>query len=79
MKRLAVIGCGLRSNAYLHGIKADQGRAWELAALADPNQAARDLYIRNHGGNDEVRVFDDGPELLRAMRGKIDAVIIGSP
>lgn len=78
MKKLAVIGCGLRSDCYLSEMQAFLGKEWVLAALADPNPVAIEVYQKNFG-SPSVEVFADGPSLLEAMKGKIDGVIIGSP
>ena len=78
MKRLAVIGCGLRSHCYLYQLRDRIGRDWQLSALADPNPVAIDVYQRNYG-NSAVKTFASGPELLGKMGDELDAVIIGSP
>ena len=78
MKKLAVIGCGLRADCYMHQLAPELGKEWEISALADANPSAIDVYIK-HYGNSEVRRFASGPELLEAMEGKLDAVIIASP
>ena len=78
MKKLAIIGCGLRSDCYLSEMHAFLGKEWVLAALADPNPVAIEVYQKNFG-SPSVEVFPDGPSLLEAMKGKLDGVIIGSP
>lgn len=78
MKRLAVIGCGLRGDCYMSELRDGLGKQWQLSALADPNPTAIEVYRRNYG-NDNVLAFKSGPELLREMSGKLDAVIITSP
>ena len=78
MKRFAVIGCGLRSDCYLHELAPGLEKEWQLAALADPSDIALEVYLRNYG-NPNVKTFRSGPELLKEMKGNIDAVIIASP
>ena len=78
MKKLGVIGCGLRSHCYLYQLRDRIDRDWQLSALADPNPVAIDVYQRNYG-NSSVRTFASGPELLKAMGHELDAVIIASP
>ncbi len=78
MKRLAVIGCGLRSDCYLNELRNELGRELHLVGLADPSPVALDVYMTNYG-NPNVRTFNSGPELLNKMGDALDAVIIGSP
>ena len=78
MKRIGVIGCGLRADGYLQELKSGMGKEWELAALADPKPLAIETYRKIYG-HPELRVFADGPEMLKAMPGELDAVIIASP
>lgn len=78
-KRLAVVGCGLRSESYLHELRSDMGRDWTLVGLADPNPTAVQVFLRNYGAGRPVRTYASGPELLADLRGQLDAIIIGSP
>lgn len=78
MKRIAVIGCGLRADCYLTCMSENATGQWTLAAVADPRENARDLYIRQFG-SEKTRSFAEGPELLDAMRGELDGVMICSP
>ncbi len=78
MKNLAVIGCGLRADCYMHQLASGLGKEWQISALADTDPAAIEVYIK-HYGSPEVRTFSSGPELLKEMKGKLDAVIIASP
>ncbi len=79
MKRIAVIGCGLRSDCYLHELRDGLGTEWELAGLADPSPVALDCYRRNYDPHGRARTFADGPTLLAALAGRLDGVIIASP
>lgn len=76
LARLAVIGCGLRSDCYLHQMRPTLGFEWQLAALADPNPMAVDVYRRNY--HSSARGFATGPELLAAER-HLDGIVIASP
>ena len=78
VKNLGVIGCGLRSDCYLAQLESGLDTEWKLVALADPRQLSLDVYMRNYG-NADVRTFSSGPEMLDAMGGQLDAVIIASP
>lgn len=78
MKKLAVIGCGLRSDCYLNELRDELGRDVQLVALADPSPVALDVYKINYKVQ-SARTFASGPELLKAMGQELDAVIIGSP
>jgi len=78
-KRLAVIGCGLRSESLLNGLKPNLGTDWELAALADPNSTAIRVFKRLYARDQEVPVYNGGAALLSDSRLNLDAVIIGSP
>lgn len=66
MKRLAVIGCGLRADCYLHEFRNILGRQCNLVALADPNPDAIAIYMKNYG-NSQTKTFHSGPELLKSM------------
>lgn len=79
MKRIGVIGCGLRSDSYLFYMRQNYSQPWALAALADPNPVARRIYRENNPTTSDCREFETGPILLEKMRGNLDAVIIGSP
>lgn len=78
MKRIAVIGCGMRSDAYMHEFKKELAGDWRLEALADPNPAALDVFRRLYG-DDAVKTYASGPELIEKSGDSIDGVIIGSP
>ena len=75
---LAVIGCGLRADSYLVEMRHALDDDLHLVALADPNENARAVYLRNFC-SDKIRTFSSGPELLSAMGKELDAVIIASP
>jgi len=77
-QNLAVIGCGLRADCYMHELRCGLGKEWRLLALADPNPLAIDVFRRNYGQAD-VRTYRTGPELLNAHGPELDAVIIASP
>ncbi len=77
--RLAVIGCGLRSESYLYELRQVLGSEWKLVALADPNPTAIEVFLRNYGRGERVRLCSSGPQLLSEAASDIDAVIIGSP
>ena len=79
IKKIGIIGCGLRSDSYLFYLRENWAGNWALAALADPNPVARTIYRENNPITEDCRDFEDGPALLEAMRGKLDAVIIASP
>lgn len=79
MERIAVIGCGMRSESYMHHLQKELGREWVLVAVADPVPDRRKFYIHRFGSGGRVVEFKKGPELLRALKGKLDGVIIGSP
>ena len=79
MKRLGIIGCGLRSDSYLYYMRENWAGNWALAALADPNPVARRIYRENNPVTEDCRDFESGPAMLEAMQGKLDAVIIASP
>ena len=78
MKRLAVIGCGLRGDSYMAKLRPDLGREFQLVALADPSPVARKVYLE-HYGDPSVKTFSSGPELLAAMGAGLDAAIVASP
>ena len=78
MQRLGIIGCGLRSNAYMVHLKDGLGTDWDVAGLADPNPKAVD-YFRDEYAAPSTPAFPSGPEMLDALAGRLDAVIIGSP
>lgn len=78
MKHLGIIGCGLRSDCYLSQMRDGLGSEWAVRALADPNETARRVYQRNYG-NHRAREFETGPELIAALGGELDGLIIGSP
>lgn len=79
MKKMAVIGCGLRSSSYMMQFKDGLGINWELSALADPNPAAIAIYRTSFARGKDIRTFTNGPDLLEAMGDSLDAVIIGTP
>ena len=78
---LAVVGCGLRAECFLRQIGVGTpGCPVRLAALADPKPAAVEHYRRRYSVEPEaVRGFDTGPQMLDAMGGELDAIIIASP
>jgi len=77
-KRLAVIGCGARSDSYLHGMRDVLRKSCRLTALADPDPAKRRVFQRNFG-DEQTRMFDSATELYEKTGDEFDAVIIGSP
>ena len=78
-EKIGIIGCGLRSDSYLFYLRENWAGKWVLAALADPNTVARTIYRENNPITEDCRDFEDGPAMLEAMEGKLDAVIIASP
>ncbi len=78
MKRLAVIGCGLRAAVYMGQLSPESGKLFQLSALADPDPSKTEIYLK-HYGNPGTKTFSSGPALLEAMKGKLDAVIIATP
>ena len=78
MQRLGIIGCGLRADRYMCQLRSGLGTEWRVVALADPNPTAIGIYLK-HYCNGEARTFASGPELLEAMGGELDAVIITPP
>jgi predicted dehydrogenase len=78
MIRLGIIGCGLRADRYMCQLASGLGSEWHVVALADPQQLAIDIYQEHYAGG-QAKAFASGPELLDAMRGKLDAVIIAPP
>ncbi len=78
MKRLAIIGCGLRGNSYLRSLKDGFGKEWELVAAADPDKESRE-YEKETYGSAKTRLFMNGPELYEAMGDELDAVIVATP
>ena len=78
MKQLGIIGCGLRADRYMTQLRSGLGKEWRVVALADPNPTAIGIYLK-HYCNGEATTFASGPELLDAMGGELDAVIITPP
>jgi len=78
VKSIAVIGCGLRANAYTSALKSGLGTDWQVIGLADPNPLAVDIY-RKHYGSLNTRTFKSGPELIAQIGDQLDGVIIASP
>ncbi|MDO9542485.1 MAG: Gfo/Idh/MocA family oxidoreductase [Kiritimatiellia bacterium] len=80
MKKIGIIGCGLRSNCYMIHLKEGLGKEWRVEGVADPNPDARAYYTANYGIKDQViREFSTGSELIEQIGDKLDAVIIASP
>jgi len=77
-KRIAVIGCGLRANAYCKTLSSRLQEDWAVVALADPDEATRARFRAAHCQT-VPREFTNGPELLEAVDDGIDAVLICSP
>lgn len=78
MKRLAVVGCGLRGNAYMRYLKPEMGREWTLAAIADPDEENR-AFFREQYGTRATREFESGDELYEKTGDAIDAVVVATP
>lgn len=78
LKKIAVIGCGLRSDCYLDQLRDGIGSEWEIVALADPNAKALSVYQKNFCRG-QAREYPSGPILIQAEGGQLDGVIIGSP
>lgn len=78
MKRVAVIGCGVRSEIYMHQLQSKLENKYELAAIADPSPTAIKIFKELFGKN-STKIFTSGSELLSVMGDEIDGVIIGSP
>ena len=78
-KKLAVVGCGLRSDAYLNQLRPDLGKSIEIVAFADPDKEATDAYVACYGNGKPIQIYQNGPELINNYKGKLDAIIIGSP
>ena len=78
MKRLAIIGCGARSNCYMRQLRDGLGNEWKVVALADPRTEAVEAFRKNFA-DDDTKAFACAPELLTAMDGDLDAAIIASP
>ena len=77
MKQLAVIGSGMRANAYLTWLGAVTND-WRLSAVADPNPTHRQVFTDRYGDSRTLH-FESGPELLSETGDTIDGVIIASP
>lgn len=78
MKKIAVVGCGNRSDAYMHSLASGKNKEWMLLGLADPNSAAIETYQKFYG-SDATLVFSSGPEMLEKLGRELDGIIIGSP
>lgn len=78
MKKIGIIGCGVRTDCYVNELRKELGTEWEIAAFADPDSTAIDIYMKEYQA-EKARRFISGPELIREMAGTLDAVIIGSP
>ena len=78
MKKIAVIGCGLRGDCYLYHLRKHLKQDLKLVAIADPRPLAREIFLKNYG-NPDTETFSTGPELLEKWGRKLDGVIITSP
>gem|GEM_PF-6031207 len=59
MKRLAVIGCGLRADCYLAQMREGFGKEWQIVAVADPAEKHRRFY-KDHYSCKGAREYEDG-------------------
>ncbi|HDD65046.1 MAG TPA: Gfo/Idh/MocA family oxidoreductase [Firmicutes bacterium] len=78
MKKIAVIGCGVRGDCYLYNLREYINKEIELIGVADPNPVACEIFIRNYG-NPKTQIFTSGPSLLEKLGDNLDGVIITSP
>jgi len=79
LKKLGVIGCGLRSDSYMHQLRDELGKSIELVALADPDQMCLESYLSEYGNGKSIKKYNTGSELIKDNIGNLDAVIIGTP
>ena len=79
MKKIGIIGCGLRTECYVHELRNDFGKRIEIVALADPDQASLDAYLEVYGNGKDIKTYSNGAELIEDNLGNLDVVIIGSP
>lgn len=73
--RIASIGCGGRSQSYLHWLR-QKGFDYSLTALADPDSKKRD-YFNSKFADGKALCFSDGQELMNSC--DVDGVIIATP
>ena len=78
MKRLAVIGCGLRADCYLAQMHEGSGKEWQIVAIADPVEKHRRFYKDRYSCKG-AREYEDGMALLSGMAGNLDAILIATP
>lgn len=78
MKRLAVIGCGLRADCYLAQMREGFDKEWQIVAVADPAEKHRRFY-KDHYSCKGAREYEDGMALLSGMAGNLDAILIATP
>lgn len=79
MRKIGVIGCGLRSDSYLRWLSANHGEEIELAAVADPDLATRSVFTERYDPDGVAQRFETGPELLAEAGSELDGLIIATP
>lgn len=77
-KRLGVIGCGLRSEAYLKWMSSAIPERFELAAIADPAAGRRATFVGRYG-SEATAEFDSGEALIAEAGDRLDGIIIATP
>ena len=80
VKKLGIIGCGLRADCYLYQLADEIGQSIQLSAIADTRLEAIKSCINLHAKGTEVKVFlSSGREMIDMCGHELDAVIISSP
>ncbi len=75
--RLGWIGCGARGSGYPMHLRR-LGHAFDLMGVVDPRQDQVDLAVSTFG-SEKTRQFDGAAQMLNAIGGELDGVIVASP